>query len=82
MSGLMTQARRPTAGRQVAAIPLSLMIVVQNIMSMAWRSLLQEVRKGDFSICDSTEDQITERLHMILGELDAAGDSAVPGLSQ
>ena len=82
MSGLMTQARRPTAGEKVVAIPLSLMIVVQNIMSMAWRSLLQEVREGDFSICDSTEDQITGRLHMILGELDAAGDSVVSGWSQ
>ena len=82
MSGLMTQARRPAAGRQVAAIPLSLMIVVQNIMSMAWRSLLQEVRKGDFSICDSTEDQITGRLHMVLGELDAVGDGVVSGWSQ
>lgn len=82
MSGLMTQARRPAAGGKVAAIPLSLMIVVQNIMSMAWRSLLQEVREGDFSICDSTEDQITERLYMILCQLDAAGDSVVPGWSQ
>jgi hypothetical protein len=83
MSGLMTQAlRRPTAGGKVAAIPLSLMIVVQNVMSTAWRSLLQEVRAGDFSICESTEDQITGRLHMILGELDAAGDSVVSGWSQ
>lgn len=82
MSGLMTQARRPAAGGKVAAIPPSLMIVVQNLMSMAWRSLLQEVREGDFSICESTEDQITGRLHMILGELDAAGDSAVLGLSK
>lgn len=82
MSGLMTQARRPTAGAKVAAIPLSLMIVVQNVMSAAWRVLLEDVRQGHFSICDAIEDQITERLHMILGELDAAGDSAVLGLSE
>lgn len=82
MSGLMTQARRPTADGKVAAIPLSLMIVVQNVMSKAWRVLLEEVRQGNFSICNTTEDQITERLHMILGELDATGDSAVPGMSQ
>ncbi len=83
MSGLMTHAlRRPTAGGKMTAIPLSLVIVVQNVMSTAWHSLLQEVREGDFSICDSTEDQITERLHMILGELDAAGDSLVSGWSQ
>ncbi len=79
----MTQAlHRPTAGVSVTAIPLSLMIVVQNVMSMAWRVLMEEVSRGSFSICDTTEDQITERLHMILGELDAAGDSSVPGLSQ
>lgn len=82
MSGLMTQARRPKAGAQVAAIPLFLMIVVQNIMSAAWRVLLEEVGEGDFSICNSTEDQITGRLHMILGELDAAGDSVASGWSQ
>lgn len=82
MSGLMTQAlRRPTAGGKVAAIPLFLMIVVQNAMSTAWRILLEKIGEGDFSICNSTEDQITERLHMILGELEAAGDSVVPGLS-
>ncbi len=83
MSGLMTQAlRRSTAGIHVAAIPPSLMVVVQNVISTAWRILLEEVAQGSFSICKSTEDQITERLYMILGELDAAGDSAVSGLSQ
>lgn len=82
MSGLMTKARRPTTGVKVAAIPLFLMNVVQNVMSTAWRILLEEVSEGDFSICDSTEDQITERLYMILGALDAAGDGAVLGLSQ
>lgn len=82
MSGLMTQARRPTAGAKVATIPLSLMIVVQNVMSAAWRILLEDVRQGHFSVCDAIEDQITERLHMILGELDAVGDSAVLGLSE
>lgn len=82
MSGLMTQAfSRSTTGTEVASIPSSLMVVVQNVMSTAWRILLEEVAEGGFSICDSTEDQITERLQMILGELDAVGDSAVPGLS-
>lgn len=82
MSGLMTQARRPTAGAQVVAIPLFLMILVQNVMSTAWRILLEEVSDGDFSICNSTEDQITERLYKHLGALDAAGESAVLGLSK
>lgn len=83
MSGLMTQAfGRSTTGARVAAIPPSLMVVVQNVLAKAWRLLLDDVDKGCFSICSSTEDQITEHLHMILGELDPAGDSAVPGLSQ
>ena len=83
MSGLMTQAhRRSATDGHVAAIPPALMIVVQNVMSTAWRVLLEDVRQGDFSICDTTEDQITERLQTILGELDAAGDSAVLGLTE
>jgi hypothetical protein len=83
MSGLMTQARRrPALEAQVAAIPPALMVVVQNVMSTAWRVLLEDVRQGDFSISDATEDQITERLHTILRELDAAGDSAVLGLTE
>lgn len=82
MSGLMTQAfGRSTTGTPVAAIPPSFMVVVQNVIATAWRLLLDEVDQGYFSICSSTEDQITERLHMILGELDPAGDSAVSGLS-
>lgn len=83
MSGLMTQAfSRSTTATQVAAIPPSFMVVVQNVIATAWRCLLDDVDRGSFSICSSTEDQITEHLYMILGELDAAGDSAVPGLSQ
>lgn len=82
MSGLMTQSlRRPSAIGQVASIPKFLMTAVQDILSKAWHILLEDVKQGHFSICDSTEDQITERLHMILGELDAAGDDAVQGLS-
>lgn len=83
MSGLMTQAfRRPAVGGPVATIPPSLLIVVQNVISTAWRELLEEVSQGRFSICQATEDEITEHLYMILGELDAAGDSAVLGLSE
>ncbi len=82
MSGLMTQAlRRSAAGLQVATIPPSLMVVVQNFLSTAWRILLEEVAEGSFSICGSTEDQITERLYMILGELEAQDEGAVSGLS-
>jgi hypothetical protein len=83
MSGLMTQGfSRSTNGVYVAAIPPSLVVVVQNVIATAWHLLLDEVEKGFFSICASTEDQITERLYMILGELDAAGESVVSGLSQ
>lgn len=83
MSGLMTQAtRRPASHGQAMPIPPSLMHVVKNVISLAWRRLLEEIKLGRFSICDATEDQITERLHMILGELDAAGDGSFPGLSE
>lgn len=82
MSGLMTQVfRRPTAIGQVVQISDFLMTAVQNVLSKAWHLMLEDVKAGHFSICDSTEDQITERLYMILGELDAAGDDAVQGIS-
>lgn len=82
MSGLMTNAlRRQPLDLRPKAIPLSLITVVENAISMAWRRLMDDVTNGAFSICHSTEDVITERLYMILGELDSAGDDAVPGLS-
>lgn len=82
MSGLLTQSlRRPAAPGPVARIPEFLMTAVENVLSKAWHILLEDVRQGSFSICDSTEDQITERFHLILGELDAVGDDAVQGLS-
>lgn len=82
MSGFMTQThRRPSALGQSVRIPEFLMIAVQNVLSKAWHILQEDVSRGHFSICDSTEDQITERLYMILGELDAAGDDAVQGLT-
>jgi hypothetical protein len=55
---------------------------VQNTLSVAWRRLLKNVEAGEFSICAATEDEITERLHMILGELHTAGNDIVLGLSQ
>lgn len=82
MSGLMTRARcRAPADQLPKAIPTALIVVVQNAISLAWQYLLDEVREGNFSICYSTEDEITEKLYMILGELDAADDDAIPGLS-
>lgn len=82
MSGFMTQTHsRPSALGQPVRIPEFLMIAVQNVLSKAWHILQEDVSQGHFSICDSTEDQITERLYMILGELDAAGDDAVQGLT-
>lgn len=83
MSGLMTRSwSRPAAANVPAKIPLSLLAVVQDALSIAWRALLEEVQKGAFSICIATEDEITERLYMILGEFHAAGDAVISGLSQ
>lgn len=82
MSGLMTQSpRRSAAVGQMAPIPKFLMTAIQNVLSKAWRILQEDVGQGHFSICNSTEDQITEQLYMILGELDAAGDDAIQRLS-
>ncbi len=82
MSGLMTQTpRRLSASGQPVRIPEFLVIAVQNVLSKAWHILQEDVSQGHFSICDSTEDQITERLYMILGELDAAGEDAVQGVT-
>lgn len=57
------------------------MAVVQNALSSAWRVLLEDVAKGNFSICTAKEDEITEELEIILGELHAAEPEQVPGFS-
>ncbi len=82
MSGLMTSGSAATSVTFPAKIPESLLIVVQNALSTAWQRLLEVVDAGEFSVCDATEDQITERLHLLLGELHADGDDSVCGLSQ
>ncbi len=82
MSGLMTRGLTAASATFPAKIPVFLFVVVQNTLSTAWRILLEAVKAGEFSICAATEDEITERLHLILGELHAAGDDAVRGLSQ
>jgi hypothetical protein len=82
MNGLMTKRLVAVPAANPAKIPVSLLIVVQNTLSTAWQVLLRAVEAGEFSICAATEDQITERLHLILGELHTAGDNAVRGLSQ
>jgi len=82
MSGLMTRGLTAASAAFPAKISVSLLVVVQNTLSTAWRILLEAVEAGEFSICAATEDEITERLHLILGELHAIGDDAVRGLSQ
>ena len=82
MSGLMTSGQATAFSAFPAKIPVFLLATVQNTLSAAWRILLQAVEADEFSICGATEDEITERLHLILGELHAAGDDVVRGLSQ
>ncbi|WP_146022012.1 MULTISPECIES: hypothetical protein [unclassified Pseudomonas] len=67
--------QRPTAISRPLAISPSLLAVVQNVLSMAWRVLMDEVQVGAFSLCSATEDEITERLQFILGDLHAADDA-------
>jgi len=83
MSGLMTgQWQRPGPQDRVAPVALSLMIVVENALSCAWRVLLSDVADGTFSLCSAKEDEITERIQVILGELHAAEPAPVAGFSQ
>ncbi len=76
MSGLMTSgALAPVTGD----IPYSLMCVVQNALAFAWRHLLEKVDAGDFAICGTDEDIITEQLYMILCVLHATEPDAIGG---
>lgn len=80
MSGLMTGTwSRPMPPTRPTSIAPSLLVVVENVLSVAWRVLLDEVKAGRFSICKAKEDEITEQLQMILGELHAADTEVVPG---
>ena len=83
MSGLMTgRWQRPGPRIESSPIPLSLMIVVENALSYAWRVLLSDVADGKFSLCSAKEDEITEQIQVILGELHAAEPAPVEGFSQ
>lgn len=68
MRGLMSRYRK-VSDQQIDKIPMSLLAVVQNVLSYAWRVLLAEIADGRFSICNAHEDVITERLYMILDEI-------------
>lgn len=80
MSGLMTGTwSRPSQPSRPSPIAPSLLKVVEDVLSTAWRVLLDEVSAGRFSICIAKEDEITEQLQMILGELHASATDVVPG---
>lgn len=81
MSGLMTGRGQPRLSKQLGAIAPSLMRVVENVLSVAWRKLLDKVSDGLFSICDADEDAITTRLYDILCEMYAADPEQVRGYS-
>lgn len=82
MSGLMTGWRRPGPPKQVSPIASALMRVVENALSQAWRVLMDDVAAGRFSLCLAKEDEITEQLQIILGELHAAKPEEVKGFTQ
>lgn len=77
MNGLMTGQK----GRAQGKIAPSLMAVVQNALSYAWHILLSDVAASAFSICGSTEDEITEKLYMILCDVQAKDPCAVKGFA-
>ena len=75
MNGLMTGGRAAAPDN----ISFSLMCVVQNALALAWRHLLNRVNVGQFTICGTDEDIITEQLYMILCELHATEPEGVGG---
>jgi hypothetical protein len=83
MSGLMTGSwQRPGPPQAVSAIPEFLMMLVERALSHAWQVLLRDVAAGKFSLCSAKEDEITEQMQVILGELHAAEPEPVAGFSQ
>jgi hypothetical protein len=83
MSGLMTGSwQRPGPPDRTSPIPVSLMVVVENALSCAWQVLLDQIANGKFALCSAKEDEITEQIQLILGELHAAEPTPVAGLSE
>lgn len=66
MIGLMTKSVRTP--EEVLDIPDSLIRIVADVIAVAWRRLLKEYDQA--TLCRFNEDEITERLYMILGEID------------
>jgi hypothetical protein len=66
MIGLMTGALK-TPDHEVK-IPNSLIKIVTNVIAVAWRRLIQDYDNKNF--CNFVEDEITEKLYMIIGEMD------------
>lgn len=67
MLGLMTRSVRTS--EEVIDLPDSLLRIVADVISVAWRHLLKEYDQA--TLCGFTEDEVTERLYMILGEIDS-----------
>lgn len=78
MLGMMTGATKTPA--QIVQIPDSLIRIVADVLSVAWRHLLEEYDAT--TLCGFYEDDITERLYMILGEIDNAPTEELRGLAK
>lgn len=66
MNGMMT--RTALTSNEMVEIPDSLIRIVADVISVAWRRLLTDYKHEEF--CGFVEDTITERLYMILSEID------------
>lgn len=66
MNGMMTRTALPPD--EMVEIPDSLIRIVADVIAVAWRRLLTEYKHDEF--CGFVEDTITERLYMILSEID------------
>lgn len=66
MNGMMTNTILKS--NEPVKIPDSLIRIVTDVIAVAWRRLLIELEHEE--LCGLVEDSITERLYMILGEMD------------
>jgi hypothetical protein len=78
MIGLMTGTVKTSD--HVVQIPDSLIRIVADVLAVAWRHLLKEYDNPTF--CKFVEDDITEKLYMILGEIDDDPMEELRGLAQ
>ncbi|MEO9510455.1 MAG: hypothetical protein ABJG28_14810 [Nonlabens ulvanivorans] len=65
---------------QEVEIPTSLIKIVTDVIAVAWQRLIQDYDNTDF--CNFVEDEITEKLYTIIGEMDDDPTEELRGLAK